>query len=109
MIQHRSLLLVSALGLAFAGGHFSCLHGASTDAPAAAQAKEILTQSGVKGGLVVHVGAGDGRLTAALKATDSYQVHGLDASAENVKSARESILKSGQYGPICVDTWNGKD
>ncbi len=30
------------------------------------QAEEILKESGVKGGFVVHIGCGDGRLTAAL-------------------------------------------
>jgi outer membrane protein assembly factor BamB len=108
-MKYRPLLLASALGAAFLGGPITPLRAAPSDADAATQAKDILSQSGVKGGFVVHVGSGDGKLTAALKATDSYQVHGLDASAENVKTSREAILKSGAYGPVCVDTWNGKD
>ena len=35
------------------------------------QAKEILDTSGVQGGIVVHLGCGDGKLTAALRASDS--------------------------------------
>lgn len=102
----HTVLILTTLSLAFAAGS---LHAAPSDADAAKQAKDILAQSGVKGGFVVHVGSGDGKLTAALKVNDSYQVHGLDASADNVKAARESILKSGGYGPVSVDTWNGKD
>ena len=78
-------------------------------AEAASEAKTILVQSGVKGGFVVHVGSGDGSLTAALKGNDSYTVHGVDVNVKNVAEAREAILKKGIYGSICVDTWNGKD
>ena len=44
----------------------------------AREAAEIVKASGVKGGLVVHLGCGDGRLTADLRVNDSYVVHGLD-------------------------------
>ena len=54
---------------------------AATDA--AQQAQAILDAGGVQGGLVVHVGCGDGKLTAALHANDRYLVHGLDTSADN--------------------------
>lgn len=79
------------------------------DSDAANQARAILAQSGIKGGFVVHVGSGDGSLTLALKASDSYQVHGLESDAEQVAASREAILKKGAYGPVCVDTWNGRD
>ncbi|MFZ4765111.1 MAG: PQQ-binding-like beta-propeller repeat protein, partial [Roseimicrobium sp.] len=85
------------------------LHAALSDADSAKQAQAIVAQSGVKGGIIVHVGASDGKRTAALKVNASYQVHGLDENAENVRAAREAILQSGGYGPVCVDTWNGKD
>ncbi|MHC4510522.1 MAG: hypothetical protein ACYTAO_16470, partial [Planctomycetota bacterium] len=35
-----------------------------------AQAKEIFDMAGVQGGIVVHLGCGDGRLTAALRPND---------------------------------------
>ena len=63
-----------------------------------ALAKRILDATGVKGGLVVHVGCGDGKLTAALRANDSYIVNGLDANAANVAKAREHIRKLALYG-----------
>ena len=47
----------------------------------AGTAKDILDAASIKGGLIVHVGCGDGKLTAALRANDSYIVRGLDADA----------------------------
>ena len=71
-------------------------------------AGEILDGAGVKGGLVVHLGCGDGRLTAALRANDSYLVHGLDTSMANVDASRKYIRSRGLYGPVCVDLLRGK-
>ncbi|UCF14414.1 MAG: hypothetical protein JSW59_13455, partial [Phycisphaerales bacterium] len=42
------------------------------------QSRQILDATGIRGGLIVHVGCGDGELTAALRAGDSYLVDGLD-------------------------------
>ena len=66
-------------------------------------AARILEESGVRGGLVVHLGSGDGKLTAALRASDAYLVHGLDTDAENVRAAREHIRSLGLYGKVSVD------
>jgi len=79
----------------------------SASGPSDALATEILDATGVKGGLVVHVGCGDGTLTAALHASDSYLVHGLDASAKNVRTAREYIRSLGLYGVVSVDQLPG--
>ena len=73
----------------------------------AQDAKSILDASGVQGGLVVHLGCGDGRLTAALRATDSYTVHGLDADESNVAAARRHVESLGLYGPVSVDLLRG--
>jgi outer membrane protein assembly factor BamB len=67
-----------------------------------------LEATGVKGGLVVHVGYGDAKVTAALRADESYLVHGLDASGGNVRQAREHIRAKGLYGPVSVDVFDGK-
>jgi len=77
------------------------LYGAS--AAPAETAQQILDAVGCKGGLVVHLGCGDGRLTAALRAGDAYIVHGLDADAANVEKAREHIRSLGLYGPVSVE------
>ena len=84
------------------------LAGAAIVAAAACRAAEeedarrVLEAAAVKGGLVVHLGCADGRLTAALRAGDAYLVHGLDRDAANVERARESIRARGLYGPVSV-------
>jgi len=81
-------------------------------APALADADDvargIIDATGVKGGLVVHLGCGDGRLTAALRAGEAYLVHGLDTEAANVEKARATIAERGLYGPVSVDRFDGK-
>jgi len=74
----------------------------------AQSARDVLKASGVKGGLVVHLGCGDGKFTAALRANDSYLVHGLDTDAANIAKAREHIRSKGLCGPVSVDTFDGK-
>lgn len=71
------------------------------------QAAQILDASGVKGGLIVHIGCGNGKLTAALRANDSYLVHGLDVDARNVEKAREHIQSLNLYGKVSVEQWRG--
>ena len=73
-----------------------------------ADAATIFKTSGIKGGIVVQLGIGDGSLTSALHANDSYQVQGLDTDAARVAEARESIFLKGSYGPVSVDTFDGK-
>ncbi len=76
--------------------------------PVPQQAREILDATGVKGGLVVHLGCGDGRLTAALCAGDGYLVQGLDADAANVARAREHLHSRDLYGQVSIDRLEGK-
>ena len=56
----------------------------------------------------MHLGCGDGTLSAAMRQSDSYIVHALDTDAENVANARESIRKLGLYGPVSVDRFDGR-
>ena len=72
-------------------------------------AEEILRDTGVQGGFVVHLGCGDGALTVQLRANSSYQVLGLAADEQQVADARERILASGQHGDVAVDRLAGKD
>jgi SAM-dependent methyltransferase len=72
------------------------------------QAAEVLRAAGIQGGLIVHVGCGDGRLTAALRADDGYLVHGLDVEAANVERARDNVKSLGLYGPVSVARFDGK-
>ncbi len=73
------------------------------------QAQQILDASGVKGGLIVHVNCGDGKLTAALRANDSYLVHGLDADAKNIEQARKHIQSLKLYGKVSVEHFTKPD
>lgn len=70
-------------------------------------AADILDQSGIRGGLVVHVGCDDGELTAALRATPSFVVVGLARSKEQVEAARRHIRSAGLYGPVSIDRLSG--
>ncbi len=94
----RVTILAAALmaSLAIAGG-------AEQD-----QAHRVLETAGVKGGLIVHLGCGNGSLTAALRMSDSFVVHGLDADGEKVRQARETVRKQGLYGPVSIDRFDGK-
>ncbi len=69
-------------------------------------AEHILQDAGVKGGLVVHLGCGDGKLTAALCTNDSFVVHGLDADVKNISAARDYVLGLGLYGRVSVEYWS---
>jgi len=84
-------------------------------APQRAEARRILDAAGVTGGLVVHLGCGPstssgpaGKLTAALRAGDSYTVQGLDADAKNVEAARKLIQSLGLYGAVSVEPFSGE-
>ena len=63
----------------------------------------ILEQTRLAGGLVVHLGCGDGSATAGFLAGDGFRVHGLDPSARNVTAARKGLLAETQYGKIVID------
>jgi outer membrane protein assembly factor BamB len=75
----------------------------------AGSAGAVLDASGVRGGLVVHVGCGDGKLTAALRANESYLVHGLDTDAAGIDEARRAIRAKGLYGPVSVAAFDGHE
>jgi outer membrane protein assembly factor BamB len=74
----------------------------------AAGGMEGLDFTGVHGGLVVHLGCGDGKLTAGLRLSDSDLVHGLDTDASNIETARAHIRSLGLYGKVAVDRFDGR-
>ncbi len=74
----------------------------------APEGNAILKATGTEGGLVVHVGCGDGRLTASLRGSESYLVHGLDTDIGQVAAAREHIRSLALYGKVSADTFDGK-
>jgi outer membrane protein assembly factor BamB len=72
------------------------------------ESSQILEDAGIKGGLIVHLGCNDGRLTAALGQKTSYVVQGLEVDEKKVRQARETIRSSGRYGRISVRQWDGQ-
>jgi len=85
----------SFVALLVLAGLISAAHGQD--------AQQILQATGVKGGLVVHIGCGDGKLTAALRANDSYLVHGLDPDGADVAKTRRHIRSLGLYGRVSIE------
>jgi outer membrane protein assembly factor BamB len=67
------------------------------------RAAEIVKLSGVRAGLVVHVGVTDGALTAELSQGGKFLVHGLSADAASVMKARKHIHSLGLYGQVSVE------
>jgi outer membrane protein assembly factor BamB len=72
-----------------------------------ALAKEIIDATGIQGGIVVHIGCGNGKLTAALRINDSYTVHGLETDPARFANARNYIKEKGIYGPVSVEQYSG--
>ena len=72
-------------------------------------AREILKEAGVQGGLVVHLGCGDGRLTAELGAGEAFLVQGLDGNAEQVEAARGHVRSLGRYGRVSIERLTGAE
>ena len=79
-----------------------------SSAATAQEGAELLEQSGIQGGVVVHLGCGDATLTEQLLANDRYRVHGLDTDPDKVKAARNRLVAAGRYGAVSVDRWDGE-
>jgi outer membrane protein assembly factor BamB len=71
------------------------------------EAAEIVRTTGVRGGIVVHLNCGDGRLTAALRTNEGTFVHGLDPDEQDVALARRTLLEQGVYGPVSIERLQG--
>ncbi len=85
--------------------------------PEARLAQQILKATGVKGGLFVHLGCGEGDLLAELyrntareeggRLRSPFVAHGLESDPSKVKRARQRLRKLGLYGPVSVGLWRG--
>jgi len=67
-------------------------------------AKDILIQSKVTGGLIVHLGCGTGDLLAELGKNERFLVHGLDQDNAKLKTARAKIEEQ-HYGRVSAERW----
>jgi outer membrane protein assembly factor BamB len=98
----HSLRIFSLLGMVLATTVAAAL------AAPADEAEEIASLVDFRGGLVIHIGCGDGQLTAALRLADNCVVQGLEADANIVERARAAIRATGEYGPVSVIHWSRK-
>jgi outer membrane protein assembly factor BamB len=74
----------------------------------AAGGRDVVARSGVRGGLVVHVGCGDGRLATEIGGLGGYLVHGLDAAPENVEKARARAATLDPAPRVSFDRLEGR-
>ncbi|NOX54504.1 MAG: class I SAM-dependent methyltransferase, partial [Planctomycetes bacterium] len=110
MVRRKGLwTAICVFAAALVAGGFWAQHasGASDSSPTET-AQQLLSAADVHGGLIVHLGCGDGQLTAALHADDGYLVLGLDVDAERIAKARRSVQSLGLYGPVTIDRWDGR-
>ena len=70
------------------------------------RARDIIEATGTSGGLIVHLGCNDGRLTAALRVNESYAVHGLAGKESQVRQARKHLRSLGICGSVSVQQWD---
>ena len=68
--------------------------------------KDLLIESGIKGGLIVHVGCVDGEGIAALRPSGSFVVQGLDTDPNNVATARKRLYDLQIAGTVSIARWN---
>ncbi|MCH2590441.1 MAG: class I SAM-dependent methyltransferase, partial [Planctomycetales bacterium] len=95
-------LLAGYIAVAWASPTLS--HAAAPDAAAS-----LIEQSQVRGGLVVHLGCGEGELTRSLRINPRYQVHGLDRNANHIDAARQMLLAEGVYGQVTASRLAGDE
>ena len=81
----------------------------NTFADPASEASDVIEQSGVSAGFFVHLGAGDGKLTAALRQADNVQVHGLVRDADSLDGIRNKVRSAGGYGDVAFDAFSGSE
>ncbi|MHC1765988.1 MAG: PQQ-binding-like beta-propeller repeat protein [Verrucomicrobiia bacterium] len=61
-------------------------------------AEEILAKSGVRQGVCLVLGCGQGQLAYALAKQSQLQVIGVETDLEQVKRGRQALLQAGAYG-----------
>jgi len=68
----------------------------------------VVGDSGLRGGIVVHVNCGDGRATADMAAGNTCLIHGLDRDAGNIAKARAHLGSKGLCGRVSVARYDGR-
>jgi ubiquinone/menaquinone biosynthesis C-methylase UbiE len=71
-----------------------------------AQANALESGSGTDAGLCIHVGSGNGKLTAELARNGKWLVHGFDSNPTSISGARTWIKSQNLYGQASVEQHN---
>ncbi len=71
-------------------------------------AENIVQESGVSGGIIVHLNCGDGNETAKMRINERFIVQGLETTDEKVQQARKNIQSQEKYGDISVFQYDSK-
>ena len=79
---------------------FAVVSARASDAPL----KDIFEAAGTAG-VCVHLGCGEGKLTAELAQHGTLLVHALDADEKHVQAARQALMRRGLYGVASVEQW----
>jgi len=82
--------------------------GAADGHGAPPTARSIYDATGVRGGLIVHVGCDDPAAIASLRANSRYLVHALDTDPSKVNAAREFFYKKGLNGEVSASVFDGR-
>ena len=98
----KARCVVLGIGLAVACLTVSAISHAGQGTSPAATVQSGLDDAGIAGGVVVHVGCGNGELTAALHFNDHFVVQGLDSDPQLVQAARQNVEAAGLYGPVSI-------
>ena len=101
----RRLAITLWAAVVLCGGAGHTFAAEASDEKALAQ--ELLTAD-LAGGLCVHLGAGNGKLTAALAAGGRFLVHGLEPDAAMAESAIRLLRSRGIYGQAWVEPYAAK-
>lgn len=82
---------------------------ASVVAQADAGVSDVVKDSGIKGGIIVHLDCNDGKETAKLRINNNLTVQGLDTSRKDVDAARKYLSSQGLYGKVTATLFDGKN
>jgi outer membrane protein assembly factor BamB len=86
-----------------------CLLILTTSLPllAAETVEEVVQQSGFEGGVVLHLGCGDGSLMGEIHTlAPNSLLHGLESDMILFWTAQKQLYDSGLYGPVTVAYWD---
>ena len=73
----------------------------------AADVAQILNETGIQGGIIVHIGCDDPGRLAKVRVGKACVVHGLDTDAAKVARAREFLSARRLHGPVSASVYDG--